>query len=230
MLGDILLINDMHKEAACSIKEYVLNELKKKRDGYRYIVSISGESGSGKSELAHALGKMLKQSSIRVKVIHTDNYYKIQPLLREEWRRNKGFDKIGIGEYDWVKINRTIRDFKDGQECMIPCIDLIPEQVDKLITDFGKIDLLIIDGLYAIKTKHVDLKIFIDLTYHETKINQIIRMKEAMNEFRLKILEQEHKNVVSLKPLADLIVDKSYMVKDSNDQYLDNCDLSTINL
>ena len=230
MLGDILLINDMHKEAACSIKEYVLKELKKKRAGYRYIVSISGESGSGKSELAHALGKLLKQSSIRVKVIHTDNYYKIQPLLREEWRRNKGFDKIGIGEYDWVKINRTIRDFKDGQECMIPCIDLIPEQVDKLITDFGKIDLLIIDGLYAIKTKDVNLKIFIDLTYHETKINQIIRMKEAMNEFRLKILEQEHKNVVSLKPLADLIVDKSYMVKDSNDQYLDNCDLSTINL
>ena len=230
MLGDILLINDMHKEAACSIKEYVLKKLKKKGDGYRYIVSISGESGSGKSELAHALGKLLKQSSIRVKVIHTDNYYKIQPLLREEWRRNKGFDKIGINEYDWVKINRTIRDFKDGQECMIPCIDLIPEQVDKLITDFGKIDLLIIDGLYAIKTKDVNLKIFIDLTYHETKINQIIRMKEAMNEFRLKILEQEHKNVVSLKPMADLIVDKSYLVKDSNDQYLDSCDFSTINL
>lgn len=230
MLGDILLINDMHKEAACSIKEYVRKELKKKEDGYRYIVSISGESGSGKSELAHTLGKALKQNSIRVKVIHSDNYYKIQPLLREEWRRNKGFDKIGIDEYDWVKINRTIRDFKEGQECMIPCIDQIPEQVDKLITDFGKIDLLIIDGLYAIKTENVDLKIFIDLTYHETKINQIIRMKEAMNEFRLKILEQEHKNVVSLKPLADLIVDKSYMVKDSNDQYLDNCDLSTINL
>jgi len=230
MLGDILLINDMHKEAACSIKEYVLKELKKKEDGYRYIVSISGESGSGKSELAHTLGKALKQNSIRVKVIHSDNYYKIQPLLREEWRRNKGFDKIGIDEYDWVKINRTIRDFKEGQECMIPCIDQIPEQVDKLITDFGKIDLLIIDGLYAIKTEDVDLKIFIDLTYHETKINQIIRMKEAMNEFRLKILEQEHKNVISLKPLADLIVDKSYMVKDSNDEYLDNCDLSTINL
>ena len=230
MLGDILLINDMHKEAACSIKEYVLKELKKKEDGYRYIVSISGESGSGKSELAHTLGKALKENSIRVKVIHSDNYYKIQPLLREEWRRNKGFDKIGIDEYDWVKINRTIRDFKEGQECMIPCIDQIPEQVDKLITDFGKIDLLIIDGLYAIKTENVDIKIFIDLTYHETKINQIIRMKEAMNEFRLQILEQEHKNVVSLKPLADLIVDKSYMVKDSNDQYLDNCDLSTINL
>lgn len=230
MLGDILLINDMHKEAACTIKKYVLNDLEKNDEGHRYVVSISGESGSGKSELAHSLGKTLKQNNIRVKVIHTDNYYKIQPLLREEWRRNKGFDKIGFNEYDWVRINRTIRDFRESQECMIPCIDLIPEQVDKLITDFSKIDLLIIDGLYAIKTNDVDLRIFIDLTYHETKINQIIRMKEAMSEFRLKILEQEHKSVVSLKPLADLIVDKSYQVIDANDNYLDKCELTSENI
>lgn len=212
MLGDILLINDMHKKAAKSIRDYVMNDLKIKEKRYRYIISISGESGSGKSELAHALGKILKEDNIRIKVIHTDNYYKIQPLLREEWRRNKGFDQIGLNEYDWVKINKTIRDFKEEQECMIPCIDLIPEQVDKLITDFGKIDMLIIDGLYAINTKGVDLRIFIDLTYHETKTNQSIRMKEAMNDFRLKILEQEHKSIISLKPLADLIVDKTYQV------------------
>ena len=212
MLGDVLLINDMHKEAAQAIYEEVQAAREKLDERYRYVVGISGESGSGKSELAHALGKLLKDNHVRVKVIHTDNYYKIQPLLREEWRRNKGFDKIGLDEYDWIKIRKTIRDFKEEQECMIPCIDLIPEQVDKLLTDFSKIDLLIIDGLYAIKTEDVDLRVFIDLTFHETKINQIIRMKEAMSDFRLAILEKEHEAVLSLKPMADLIVDKSYQV------------------
>jgi uridine kinase len=212
MLGDILLINDMHKDAAQSIFDRVKEDRAKLEERYRYVVGISGESGSGKSELAHALGKLLKENHVRVKVIHTDNYYKIQPLLREEWRRNKGFDKIGIEEYDWIKIRKTIRDFKEEQECMIPCIDLIPEQVDKLITDFSKIDLLIIDGLYAINAPDVDLRVFIDLTYHETKINQIIRLKEAMSDFRMAILEREHQAVVSLKPKADLIVDKSYQV------------------
>ena len=212
MLGDVLLINDMHKEAAQAIYEEVQAARKKLDDRYRYVVGISGESGSGKSELAHALGKILKDNHVRVKVIHTDNYYKIQPLLREEWRRNKGFDKIGLDEYDWIKIRKTIRDFKEEQECMIPCIDLIPEQVDKRLTDFSKIDLLIIDGLYAIKTDDVDLRVFIDLTFHETKINQIIRMKEAMSDFRLAILEKEHEAVLTLKPMADLIVDKSYQV------------------
>ena len=162
--------------------------------------------------MAHALGTCLKHHHIRVKVIHTDNYYMIQPLLREEWRRNKGFDQIGINEYDWVKIRKTLRDFKEEQECMIPCIDLIPEQVDKLITDFSKVDLLIVDGLYAINAKDIDMRVFIDLTYHETKINQIIRMKEAMSEFRLGILEHEHQAVTTLKILADLVVDKSYQV------------------
>jgi len=212
MLGDVLLINDMHKDAANSIFERVEQERAEMDKGYRYVIGISGESGSGKSELAHSLGKLLKDNNVRVKIIHTDNYYKIQPLLREEWRRNKGFDQIGLDEYDWIKIRKTIRDFKEEQECMIPCIDLIPEQVDKLITDFSKIDLLIIDGLYAINTPDVDLRVFIDLTYHETKINQIIRMKEAMSDFRIGILEKEHEAVITLKPNADLIVDKSYQV------------------
>jgi len=222
MLGDILLINDMHKDAAQAILERVVEDRNSKEERYRYIVAISGESGSGKSELAHSLGKLLKDNYVRVKVIHTDNYYKIQPLLREEWRRNKGFDMIGIDEYDWIKIRKTIRDFKEEQECMIPCIDLIPEQVDKLITDFSKIDLLIIDGLYAINAPDIDLRVFIDLTYHETKINQIIRMKEAMSDFRLGILENEHQAVVSLKPKADLIVDKSYQVVTSEEHMKGN--------
>jgi uridine kinase len=212
MLGDILLINDMHKEAAQTICEKVIADRETREERYRYVVGISGESGSGKSELAHALGTCLKDHNIRVKVIHTDNYYRIQPLLREEWRRNKGFDQIGINEYDWVKIRKTLRDFKEEQECMIPCIDLIPEQVDKLITDFSKVDMLILDGLYAINAKDIDMRVFIDLTYHETKINQIIRMKEALSDFRLGILEREHQAVISLKPNADLVVDKSYQV------------------
>jgi uridine kinase len=212
MLGDILLINDMHKEAAQAICDTVISDRNSKEERYRYVVGISGESGSGKSELAHALGKCLKEKNVRVKVIHTDNYYKIQPLLREEWRRNKGFDHIGVTEYDWVKIRKTLRDFREEQECVLPCIDLIPEQVDKLITDFSKIDLLIVDGLYAINAEDIDMKVFIDLTYHETKINQIIRMKEAMSDFRLGILEREHQAVSSLKPQAHLVVDKSYQV------------------
>ena len=52
----------MHKEAAQSIFEHLMEECNSKGERYRFIVGIAGESGSGKSELAHALGKVLKES------------------------------------------------------------------------------------------------------------------------------------------------------------------------
>ena len=215
MLGDVLLIKDIHKEAAEAIARRVIKEKEKKPKSYKFIVAISGESGAGKSEVSHSLAQLLKNQHIRVKVLHTDNYYKIPPLLRSEWRRTKGFDSVGINEYDWNLLHRNLQDFREDRESMMPCIDIIPEQVDKLITDFQKIDLLVIDGLYALKADDIDLRVFIDLTYHETKLSQIVRGKEVMNEFRANVLEREHQNVKSLRPLADLIIDKSYYVTDA---------------
>ncbi len=219
MLGDILLIQETHKKAAARIKEVMMKDCANKEKGYKYIVAISGESGSGKSELSHSLAKLLKPEKIRVKVLHTDNYYKVPPLLRTEWRRTQGLKSIGIDEYDWNLIHQNIREFKEDREAMMPCIDIIPEQIDKLITDFRKVDMLVVDGLYAIKTDHVDLRVFIDLTYHETKMTQIIRSKEPMNEWRAQVLEREHLNVSSLKPMADLIVNKNYEVVPANGKF-----------
>jgi uridine kinase len=219
MLGDILLIQETHKKAAAEIKRVMMKDFASKPEGHKYIVAIAGESGSGKSELSHSLAKLLKPEQIRVKILHTDNYYIIPPLLRNEWRKNQGLESIGINEYDWTLIHQNIREFKEDREAMMPCIDIIPEQIDKLITDFKKIDLLVVDGLYAIKTDHVDLHVFIDLTYQEVKMTQIIRGKEPMNEWRVQVLEREHQNVRSLRPLADLIVNKNYEVVPANGKF-----------
>jgi len=215
MLGDILLIEEIHKTVADSIAKRVLKELENKPKFYKYIVGISGESGSGKSEVSHSIARRLKDEHIRVKILHTDNYYHIPPLLRLEWRKTKGIETVGTNEYDWNLIHRNIQDFKEERESMLPCIDIIPEQVDKLITDFKKIDLLVIDGLYAIKADGIDLRVFIDLTYKETKLTQLQRMKEKMDDFRLQVLEREHQNILALKPMADVIINKNYVAIDT---------------
>lgn len=216
MLGDILLIQDVHKNAAEQIAKRVLEERAKKQKSYKFIVGISGESGSGKSELAHSLGIRLKREHIRIKIIHTDNYYKVPPLLLSEWRKAKGIETVGMNEYDWNLIHRNIQDFKEDRESMLPCIDIIPEQVDKLLTDFKKIDLLIIEGLYAIKSDGIDLRIFIELTNAETLL---LGKKEAStyekNEFAQSVLAKEHQNIKSLKPLSDLTINKGYQVLDA---------------
>jgi uridine kinase len=58
-----------------------------------------------------------------------------------------------------------------------------------------------------------DLRVLIDLTYHETKKAQLVRGKENMDEWRLQVLEQEHKVVQSLRPKADLIVTPDFDVE-----------------
>ncbi len=209
MLGDVLLITEKHKKAAKKIFEIILKEKKEK-----YIVAISGESGSGKTELAHVLAKMLRKEGIMAKLIHIDNYYKIHPLKRTEWRKKHGIQNaVGLNEYDWDTIYKNIDDFKNSRKSTMPCIDLVTEQIDSLTTDFAGIDMLIIDGLYAINTEGIDLGVFIELTYHETKKAQVVRGKEPQNEYRMQVLEREHQVVQSLKQRADLLITKEYEVK-----------------
>ena len=180
MLGDVLLIEDKHRNAGEAIIQRILERKKDK-----YMVGISGESGSGKTELAHVIAKGLRKHGIFAKPLHIDNYYKVLPLERTEWRKKHGIENVvGYGEYDWDTLYRNIEAFKNSQETKMPCVDLVTEQVDHLITDFKGIDMLIIDGLYAIKTDGLDMRIFIELTYHETKKAQVVRGKEPQNEYR----------------------------------------------
>ncbi|MDL2228396.1 hypothetical protein LJC25_04325 [Bacteroidales bacterium OttesenSCG-928-K03] len=210
MLGDILYINEKHKKTAAELYQVIEN----KRSG-KIVIAISGESGSGKSVLSHCLATEYKKAGIRAKILHTDNYYKILPELRNKWRQDNGMESVGYSEYDWNTLNSNILSFKNGSIADTPCVDLLTDQVDRLITDFSTVEILILDGLYAIKSEEVDLKIFIDITYHDTKLAQISRGKEAQTPLRKMILQKEHEMVSALKPLANIIIDFRFQISDS---------------
>lgn len=208
MLEDVLLITDKHRIAADKITKEIL---KQKKD--KYTVAISGESGSGKSELTHVIAKNLRKHGIFAKPIHIDNYYNTLPLERAAWREKSGVENVvGLSEYRWDDINQTIDDFKNNRKSTMPCVDLVTEQIDLLTTNFNGIDMLIIDGLYAINTEGIDMKILIELTYHETKKAQSSRGKEPDNPLRWRVLEQEHKTVQSIKDKATIRVNKDFQV------------------
>jgi uridine kinase len=206
MLGDVLLIEEKHNKAAGKLQD-LLQDV----DNDKFIIAISGESGSGKSELAHVLAKNIKKTGDLAKILHIDNYYRIPPRERTIWRQENGYESVGLNEYDWDLINKNIEEFLDNKIAMMPSIDLLTDQVDQLTTNFRGIRFLIIEGLYSIKAD-ADMRVFIDLTYHDTKKAQLVRGKEPQNEHRLKVLEREHKIVQSLRPLADIMVAKDFDV------------------
>ena len=214
MLGDVLLITEKHEKAA----EQIVDRLSRIESG-KMVMAIGGESGSGKSELAHVISRRLKGKGELAKILHIDNYYRVSPQERTEWRKRYGVESIGLSEYNWNLINQNIAEFREGKEAVLPCIDLLTDQEDRLITDFEGIRYLIVEGLYPLRAD-ADLKIFIDLTYHETKKAQILRGKEPQNEFRLQVLQREHEVVQSLRPSADLLVTKDFDVVETREGVL----------
>jgi uridine kinase len=202
MLNDFVTIEKKHTNAATTLFERVMRDRKPK-----FIVTISGEVGTGKCEIAHELGRKLVEVGLSVKVLHLDNYYIIPPRERIEWRKINGLEKIGYDEYDWKIVNQNIDDFISSKKSVMPIVDLFTQQVDQLHTDFAGIDFLIIAGLYSIRIKQSDLRVFIELTYEDTWDEQMVTYKEVLDDFRLEVLKQEHQAVQSLKPLADFYID-----------------------
>jgi uridine kinase len=202
MLNDKITVTDKHIQAA----EVVIDALRKVLQE-KYIIAIGGEVGSGKSTLAYAIAQKLKKQGIRCKIIDLDDFYKIPPKERKAWRRKHGIESVGPDEYDWIKINHVIDDFYNDRESVMPCVDLITDEVDSLTTYFEGIDTLIINGLYATKLHQANFRVFIELTYNETADAQLFSGKEEMTSFRKQILEREHQMVQALKHGSNLFFD-----------------------
>lgn len=207
MLGDVLLITEKHTRAAQAVVAQ-LSEM----EGEKIVVAVGGESGSGKSELGHEIARLLKGGGTPAKIMHIDNYYQTSPQERNPWRKERGAESIGYSEYDWETIDRNLDEFRaDADDAIMPCIDLLTDQEDTLHTSFKGLRYMVIEGLYAVQAQ-ADLRVFIDLTYHETKKAQLVRGKENMDEWRAQVLEREHQVVRSLRPLADLLVTPEFEV------------------
>jgi uridine kinase len=206
MLGDVLLITDDHRQAA----EQIVGRLERIQSD-KVVIAIGGESGAGKSELAHEVGRRLKERGELAKILHIDNYYKVPPTERTAWRKKHGLESIGLSEINWDLLGQHVAEFRESKEAVLPCIDLLTDQIDKLITSFEGIKYLIVEGLYSLNID-ADLRILVGLTYYETKRAQIVRGKEPLTEWRWQVLEREHVVVQSLRPSADLIVNKDFEV------------------
>lgn len=203
MQNDVFHIKDNHIQAA----EMVFNEIFEKAEGGKFIITIAGEVSSGKTTLAYLLGRMMKMKGIKSKVLDLVDFYKVPPIERRAYREKNGLETIGVDEYDWNKIELTLKSFREGHSVELPLVDLLTDEVDTVQTDFKNVQVLIISGLYAFSCKDVDYKIFMELTYRETYEAQKYTGKEVMDSFRQKILEKEHKAVQKQKNDADIYID-----------------------
>ena len=77
MIGDKLVITDYHRAAAARILPTVRQRLA--TSSTCVIVSIAGESGSGKSETANCLATALEDDERNCLILCQDDYFRLPP-------------------------------------------------------------------------------------------------------------------------------------------------------
>jgi uridine kinase len=209
-LGDILVIKESHKKAAREITDLVLQEWK----GEKVTLAIGAESGAGKSEIAHVVAQNLFKSEqqLRAFIVHTDDFFLLPHKERNELRKKTNLASIGPSEIDFDELRHVLHKFRNNGQMLLPILEFITSSAYKLFVDFRDVQVLICEGLYA-PMLDVTYKIFMDLTYHDTKEFRQERGKEVINEFRLKVLEREHQAVSQLREQVGYLITKDYSLE-----------------
>lgn len=208
MEGDKLVIKDHHIKSAKLVAEVVLPELK--NTGKRYVITVAGESGSGKSETAYTLKQELEKHDYPCFIFQQDDYF-VYPPKTNAAMREKNIDQVGTSEVKLDVLDQNLKDAIEGKSNIIkPLVYFEEDRIDKEQVNLEGIQVLIAEGTYTTSLKHVDKKVFIDKNYFDTKATRAERSREKQDEFLEKILRIEHEIISKQKEQADLIITKDY--------------------
>jgi uridine kinase len=209
MKGDVIVVEERHRHAASVIVPKILGKIRIKPA--RYVISVAGESGSGKSETGRAIADELARLGFRSVVLGQDDYFVLPPKTNDARRRA---DPEWLGPHIEVRLDLmegNLRDAVAGAgEVTKPLVDYNRNSVDEERISLAGIAVIIAEGTYTSLLKHVDTRIFIatsrrDTLAHRQKRN---RGSEAGDPFVEQVLETEHKIIAGHAQLADFIITK----------------------
>ncbi len=177
-----------------------------------FVVSIGGESGSGKSELAEVLHRELKARGIGAAILQQDDYFVYPPRTNDALRR-QDLERVGMEEVRLLLLNRHVLQAKSGARYLRKPLVLYDE--DRIIEhtlDLPEIGVLIVEGTYTTILEHVDLKVFIERNYHDTREDRGARAREPQDAYLEQILAMEHAIISAHRSWADILVTRDYQV------------------
>jgi len=212
MIGDTVIILPIHRKKAKLIIPYIVNlveQQKKNDEKIKVVVAIAGSSGTGKTEVATIIQQMLWQKyQIRAKQIHIDDFYKTHWQERYKVRLQKGIKSVGHKEINFTKLNRIIKNFKIGHcKLYTQRIHRWTNSLEHVIANANCIDVLLVEGIYALYLKQFDIGIYLEGTPEQTLKFRKRRKKENEDDpFRKEIVKKETQEAVASKTRAHLIV------------------------
>ncbi len=208
MKGDVLIISDDHRKAAR--QAYNLLKDKLSGSGKKNSITVAGESGAGKSEIAASLAEEMEKDGFRTYIFQQDDYFVFPPKTNAVERR-KDIKHVGTGEVKLGLLDEHLSKARDGKEKIEkPLVIFDEDKITSETIDPAEYDVFLAEGTYTTLLDHADFRVFIDRDIFDTRASRLKRNREKQDDFLEQILEIEHNIISNHKELADIIITKDY--------------------
>lgn len=211
MKGDRIVLKEDYFKPANAVVALIEDEITNK-----FVITIAGESGSGKSVLATTLNMVLADKQIPSYLIQQDDFFKLPPRTNHENHKKDINKNVGPQEVHIDKMQALVNAFRNNDdEITKPTVDYALNIIDQEKINIKLIKVLIIEGTYTTLLKNVDLHIFMERNYKETFKDRMARGREAFDPFIEQVLEIEHKIISQHKNDADLIFGVDFTLREN---------------
>jgi uridine kinase len=201
MIGDKLIIEQHHTDRAAEICRLVKDRFRDK-----FVITVAGESGSGKSEVGSEIARLLTEEGFNTGVLQQDDYFVFPPRTNHEMRR-RNLEQVGLYEVKLDFLDSNLRSFKRGESPIYKPLAIYDK--DRITTeemDTSNLTALIAEGTYTTLLRFADFRVFIDRDYHMTLEARKRRARDKWEPFIQDVLEREHHIISQHKALADVVI------------------------
>jgi len=203
------------------IFEDILKKIKRKKDETKaFVIGITGIDTSGKTKFAEAFEKFLTFKNYKTQIINLDDFHNPQKIRYAEINQadnyyNKSFDIKTIVKKLLIPIHQ-----KSNSSIKLNLLDLHTDQYDiEKEFIFDRNTIIIFEGVFLFRKEfspYIDYKIFIDVSFRESKNRARVRDvpiygEEVLKKYDEKYLPAQKKYLDEFSPLevADLIIDNN---------------------
>jgi len=201
MIGDKLIIEQHHTDRAAEICELLADRIQGK-----FTISVAGESGAGKSELAYEVYRQLNEASVPAGVLQQDDYFVFPPRTNHEMRR-RNVEQVGTYEVKLDFLDSNLRSFKRGESPIYkPLVIYDEDHITREEMDVAGLSVLVAEGTYTSLLQFADFRVFIARDYRQTLAARKRRARDKWEPFMQDVLEREHQIIAQHRKLADVVV------------------------
>lgn len=208
MKGDILILDENHRKAGNEAVDLLLETIK--QSPRKFVITVAGESGAGKSEVAASIAEKLAESGLSTYIFAQDDYFILPPATNKR-KREKDISWVGTQEVRLDLLDKNLKEaIEEKSPITKPLVDFNADSIGEEQVDLSSYDVIIAEGTYTTLLKNADKHVFIDRNKMDTVESRKKRAREPQDAHLDEVLTIEHGIIAPHKEKADIVITKTW--------------------